>query len=126
MNKSKTLKSLTQAAGALIVLLGCAGPPQRLAQEPPLGPRLYVFDCGHITTNDAGLFSDGGEYKAQHLELPVRCYLIRHPKGDLQWDSGLSDEFVRNGEAGVVIDGVRHPSAISPASACIFGAVAAT
>src|SRR5437016_5367747 len=28
--------------------------------------------------------------------------------------------------AGVVIDGVRHPSAISPASACIFGAVAAT
>src|SRR6059058_6114269 len=27
---------------------------------------------------------------------------------------------------GVVIDGVRHPSAISPASACIFGAVAAT
>ena len=29
-------------------------------------------------------------------------------------------------EAGVVIDGVRQPSAISPASACIFGAVAAT
>jgi hypothetical protein len=28
--------------------------------------------------------------------------------------------------AGVVIDGVRHPSATSPASACIFGAVAAT
>ena len=28
--------------------------------------------------------------------------------------------------AGVVIDGVRQPSAISPASACIFGAVAAT
>ena len=25
-----------------------------------------------------------------------------------------------------MIDGVRHPSAISPASACIFGAVAAT
>ena len=29
-------------------------------------------------------------------------------------------------KAGVVIDGVRQPSAISPASACIFGAVAAT
>src|SRR5437764_14576544 len=28
--------------------------------------------------------------------------------------------------AGVVIDGVRQPSPISPASACIFGAVAAT
>ena len=28
--------------------------------------------------------------------------------------------------AGVVMDGVRQPSAISPASACIFGAVAAT
>src|SRR5437588_1147928 len=28
--------------------------------------------------------------------------------------------------AGVVIDGVRHPDAISPARACIFGAVAAT
>ena len=29
-------------------------------------------------------------------------------------------------KAGVVIVGVRQPSAISPASACIFGAVAAT
>ena len=29
-------------------------------------------------------------------------------------------------KAGVVIDGVRQPSAISPASACILGAVAAT
>ena len=27
--------------------------------------------------------------------------------------------------AGVVMEGVRHPSEISPASACIFGAVAA-
>src|SRR3954451_21320596 len=34
--------------------------------------------------------------------------------------------FVYRTNAGVVIDGVRHPSAISPASACIFGAVAAT
>src|SRR5262249_49360843 len=53
--------------------------------------RLYVFDCGTITTKDAGDFSDGGEYSGQAREFTVRCYLVRHPKGDLQWDTGLSD-----------------------------------
>ena len=43
MHKPKTLKSLTQAASALIVFFGCASSPQnqRLAQEQPLGPRLF-------------------------------------------------------------------------------------
>jgi hypothetical protein len=38
-------------------------------------------------------------------------------------DDGAADVDVR---ADVVMEGVRQPSAISPARACIFGAVAAT
>jgi glyoxylase-like metal-dependent hydrolase (beta-lactamase superfamily II) len=106
MSKATKLVLLTPAAVALIVFVACASLPRTLAPRQPPGPKLYVFDCGHISTNDAGLFSDGGEYKGRRLEFPVRCYLVRHPKGDLQWDTGLSDTYVKNGRIGLMIEGL--------------------
>lgn len=105
MNTARNLTSLRSVVAVLIVFAACANLPQTLVPRQPLGPRLYVFDCGHISTDDAGIFSEGGEYKGQRLEVPVRCYLVRHPKGDLQWDTGLSDGFVKDGEEGVVMEG---------------------
>ena len=44
------------------------------------GLRLYVFDCGWATTiEQSHLFSLGDEYAGQLIELPIRCYLIKHP-----------------------------------------------
>jgi N-acyl homoserine lactone hydrolase len=53
--------------------------------------RLYVFDCGRIDFKDMALFSDTGEYDGKPGSLVDPCFLIRHPKGILLWDTGLGD-----------------------------------
>jgi N-acyl homoserine lactone hydrolase len=67
--------------------------------------RLYTLDCGRIDFNDMALFSDTGEYDGKSASLVDPCFLIRHPKGNLLWDTGLGDALVgRNdpaNEAGV-------------------------
>jgi N-acyl homoserine lactone hydrolase len=55
--------------------------------------RLYVLDCGHATFKDMGGFSDTGEYDGKSGEIAVPCFLVRHPKGDLLWDTGLGDHY---------------------------------
>jgi N-acyl homoserine lactone hydrolase len=52
--------------------------------------RLYALDCGVFDGMDADGFADDGAYKRQKRKLVVPCYLIRHPKGDLVWDTGLT------------------------------------
>ncbi|MDO8913366.1 MAG: MBL fold metallo-hydrolase [Phenylobacterium sp.] len=58
------------------------------AQAAP-GLALYTLDCGLIRQADADVFADDGAYKGQAKELIVPCYLIRHPKGDLLWETGV-------------------------------------
>jgi glyoxylase-like metal-dependent hydrolase (beta-lactamase superfamily II) len=38
------------------------------------------------------MFSDDGAYKGQPEKLVVPCFLIRHPKGDLIWDTGVPQD----------------------------------
>ena len=53
--------------------------------------KLYAFDCGRIEMLDLGLFDRGGAYDGRQNSAVDACYLIRHPEGDLMWDSGLPD-----------------------------------
>lgn len=55
--------------------------------------RLYTLDCGHATFKDMGQFSDTGEYDGTQGDIAVPCFVIRHPKGVLLWDTGLGDKF---------------------------------
>jgi N-acyl homoserine lactone hydrolase len=56
------------------------------------GLRLYALDSGrlHVTGVDATELADDGAYEGRTLDLPVPCFLIRHPDGDLMWDTGMS------------------------------------
>jgi N-acyl homoserine lactone hydrolase len=56
--------------------------------EPPV--RLYVFNGGFIRGYDASDLSDDGAYNGRLIDLPAPCFLIRHPEGDLMWESGIS------------------------------------
>lgn len=58
--------------------------------------RLYALDCGRIHLKDKGMFSDTGEYDGQPVDLVDPCYVIRHPKGTLLWDTGLGDKLAEN------------------------------
>lgn len=50
--------------------------------------RLYVFDVGEILIKDVSIFNSG---ETGAKLLTNSAYLIRHPKGDLIWDTGFPD-----------------------------------
>lgn len=65
-----------------IFLAGCSTEPTALS--------LHVFDCGNIEVRDVSVFSPGVD-KGEKKQLVDSCYLIRHDKGTLFWDTGLND-----------------------------------
>jgi glyoxylase-like metal-dependent hydrolase (beta-lactamase superfamily II) len=75
------------AIAALLALVSCN--QQQQPQAPAV--ELYAIDCGHATFNDVGVFADDGSMAGQSRELVDPCYLIRHPEGDLIWDTGFPD-----------------------------------
>lgn len=52
--------------------------------------RLHVLDGGLIHGYDASDLADDGAYDGRLVDLPAPCFLIRHPDGDLMWESGIS------------------------------------
>jgi glyoxylase-like metal-dependent hydrolase (beta-lactamase superfamily II) len=52
--------------------------------------RMYVLNCGESTTTDISRWSPGVNV-GQPGEFGNNCYLIRHAKGWMLWDSGFSD-----------------------------------
>ena len=52
--------------------------------------RLYAIDCGRIRVSDMRAFADTGELDGRPANVVDPCFLIRHPKGILLWDTGLS------------------------------------
>jgi N-acyl homoserine lactone hydrolase len=77
------------AALFLLILTACAASPGAHRDQPL---RLYALDCGELQVTDADPFADDGAYKGQPKRLVVPCYLIRHAKGDLIWDTGVPEE----------------------------------
>jgi N-acyl homoserine lactone hydrolase len=62
------------------------------AAPPATEIRLYTLDCGHATFKDMGFFSDTGEFAGQPGAIADPCFVIRHPKGTLLWDTGFGDK----------------------------------
>lgn len=79
------LSILASAASAALLLL--AAVPDAASAAP--GVKLYAMDCGTLTLADSDMFADDGAYKGVAKSLIVPCYLVRHPKGDLVWDTGV-------------------------------------
>lgn len=58
----------------------------------PGSVRVYPLDGGRIiaTGTDASEMASDGAYDGRTLEMSVPCFLIRHPDGDLMWETGMS------------------------------------
>jgi glyoxylase-like metal-dependent hydrolase (beta-lactamase superfamily II) len=54
--------------------------------------RLYALDGGRLNVAgiDAAELADDGAYEGRSIDMPVPCFLIRHPEGNLMWDTGMS------------------------------------
>jgi glyoxylase-like metal-dependent hydrolase (beta-lactamase superfamily II) len=74
---------------ALSIAAGACGETAQQAEAPQV--QLYAMDCGRGAFADVGVFADDGSFDGQSRELVDPCYLIRHPNGDLIWDTGFPD-----------------------------------
>jgi len=97
----------------LAAALAAAAPLR--AADPAGEIRLYALDCGYATAKDGGFLSDTGEYDGKPVAVVVPCFLIRHPKGTLLWDTGLSDKIAETLN-GVETDGFHMSMAKTLAS----------
>jgi glyoxylase-like metal-dependent hydrolase (beta-lactamase superfamily II) len=58
--------------------------------------QLYALDCGRIEISDFGFFTDAGRPVGKGKTLADPCFLIRHPKGTLLWDTGLNESIAKS------------------------------
>ena len=66
--------------------------------------RLYVLDCGRNLGRDQARWSPGVN-EGQAIEFSDNCYLIRHAKGLLLWDTGVPDAVATMPDGMVVANG---------------------
>lgn len=59
------------------------------AAQPVQTVRLYTIDCGSLYFRDLTSLSDAGDYDGKSGTLADPCFLVRDPKGNLLWDTGL-------------------------------------
>jgi glyoxylase-like metal-dependent hydrolase (beta-lactamase superfamily II) len=59
-----------------------------VAGAAPGKPRLYVLDCGTISSMDPALFNVKASEIKGDVSFVTPCYLVVHPKGTLIWDVG--------------------------------------
>lgn len=80
------------------LMLAALRPIASRAADETSNIRLYAFDGGHIEIADMGMFSDTGEGAGKPGRVIASSFLIRHPKGDLLWDTGLGDAIAAHKE----------------------------
>lgn len=82
---------------AALALMACAsttqtyGAPASTTSSAAPSVRLYTLDCGRIEISDIGFFTDAGKPIGKPKTLSVPCFVVRHPKGILVWDTGLDE-----------------------------------
>ena len=69
-----------------LLLAACATPTQQTTGVE----RMYAIDCGENHTNDLSRWTPGVNVGKPHV-FGNHCYLIKHAKGLMLWDSGNPD-----------------------------------
>ncbi len=89
------MKNIYIAAFLLLAACGNGNISDDTTKTPQKSPaaslKMYALECGRIEMLDLSIFDIGGAYKGRSNSAVSSCYLIRHPKGDLLWDTGLPD-----------------------------------
>jgi N-acyl homoserine lactone hydrolase len=98
-----------------LALSACTSP--MLARSPATVERMYVIDCGETHAKDVSPWTTPADSGKPYI-FSNNCYLIKHAKGWMLWDSGFPDRFASlpNGQAnprGTTIGFLKKPLAQS-------------
>ena len=109
-------RALIRIVVPLVAMAALAAGCTQMAEKSPAGiQRMYVFNCGESRTTDVSRWSPGVNV-GQPWEFSNNCYLIRHSKGLLLWDTGFSDAVAAMPDGLVAAGGALHarlPKALS-------------
>lgn len=61
------------------------------------GVKLYVMNCGTVYVNDVSVFNPALK-KGERKKMANPCYVIKHKKGILMWDTGINDTLVNKND----------------------------
>ena len=64
------------------------------AQAPSQDIKLYAFSSGALTIGKGALVNFGA--MDPPIQVPVGFYLIRHPKGNVLFDTGNNDKIIKD------------------------------
>ena len=92
-----------RTVAALVVLAAAVGAGGVGAAEGGI-EKLYVLDCGENIGKDQSRWSPGVNV-GKPIEFSDNCYLIRHDKGLLLWDTGIPDSVAAMPDGMVVANG---------------------
>ena len=87
MNASVSVRRLALLLLPVLLAAGCAQSP---GERKGTVQRMYVLNCGESRTTDVSRWSPGVNV-GQPWEFSNNCYLIRHGKDWMLWDTGFSD-----------------------------------
>ena len=88
MRKIGIAKLGTTLIFILLTISGCAVNSTESENEKV---KLYALNCSTLEISDMGVFSEKGKLDGEKAILANPCFLIRHPKGDLMWDTGYEE-----------------------------------
>jgi len=74
------------ASAVLLLLAACASTDQK----PAAVERMYVISCGENHTKDLSRWTPGENVGKAHV-FGDYCYLIKHARGWMLWDTGIAD-----------------------------------
>ena len=94
-----TTRGLAALAIAVAATIGLGSSSATAAVE-----KLYVLDCGQNIGKDQSRWSPGVN-EGKSIEFANNCYLIRHDKGWLLWDTGVPDAVAASPNGVVVGNG---------------------
>jgi len=97
------MRTMLYASAAALVLSACGGEdpepadsqtPVTVVDEPePTGGvdmvKLHKLDCGTIEISNLDDFSSAGDFAGETDTYANTCWLVRHPDGDMIWDTGV-------------------------------------
>lgn len=85
-----THRSCRRAAVSLMATVLLAACALARAEQTGTVERMYIFNCGESKTKDLSVWSPGFNV-GKAFEFSDHCYLIKHAKGLMLWDTGMSD-----------------------------------